>query len=211
MVWRIEHRGCLGTPREIIWPSSSGLALGVGTAVVVIPRVCLCFGHSWFGDVWRVSWRLAVGCILHWIYPNRHHGLVYPNCLLRVQSYSKPMEKKVRLENIDKMTTGNKKERKRHNHEPCFFLLKTDGLSVSMWGLWLHSRTWRRTTLRNPNLRSLRLGWAPSKTRWLEPESSGWVGWFGGLGDVSMQKIFDVWCMWDVQINFLTASGDLVV
>ena len=61
-----------------------------------------------------------------------------------------------------------------------FFLLKTDGLSVSMWELWLHSRTWRRTTLWNPNLRSLRLGWAPRKTRWLARKC--WMGrviwWF---------------------------------
>jgi len=68
--------------------------------------------EGFLGDSQRVVYCIEFIAIDITVLSNR----VYPKCLLRVQSYSKPIAKKVRLENIDKMTTGNKKERKRHNH-----------------------------------------------------------------------------------------------
>ena len=197
MVWRIEHRGCLGTPREIIWPSSSGLALGVGTAVVVIPRVCLCFGHSWFWDVWRVSWRLAVGCILNLSRSTSR------SCLSQLPSQSSKLfqtyGKKGETRKYPQRWQPETKRRQKDTN--MFFLFENWWAKCWYVGVVTPLQDVKKNYPTKSEFKELEVGMGSFKNT-VVGAGKFWMGRvIGGLGDVSSKKIFDVWCMWDAWMN----------
>ena len=183
----IEHRGCLGTPREIIWPSSSGLALGVGTAVVVIPRVCLCFGHSWFWDFWRVSWRHAVGCILNLSRSTSR------SCLSQLPSQSSKLFQAYGKKGETRTYPQRwQPETKRRQKDPnMFFLFENWWAKCWYVGVVTPLQDMKKNYPTKSEFKELEVGMGSFKTRWLEPESSGWVGWL--VANHILADRFDLW------------------